>query len=83
MLAENKSNQKDGRGDEMFRWYEVKPNDTLSTIAQDRLGSSSRWREIKKLNGNVDPQKMRAGSRIKVPRTKPVSVGSEKGRISA
>ncbi len=62
----------DPKSGEMYRWYEVKPKDTLQTIARENLGSSQRWQEIKKLNPGLDPQKMKPGERIKVPRAKPV-----------
>lgn len=75
------ANEKEA-GDQLYRWYEVKPNDTLGSISRRELGSSQHWQEIRKLNGNVDPQKMKVGDRIKLPR-KPVSTSSESGRPSA
>jgi energy-coupling factor transporter ATP-binding protein EcfA2 len=36
-----------------LRFYVVKPGDTLSKIAQDKLGAADRWAEIFTLNGNI------------------------------
>ncbi|MEP0841090.1 MAG: LysM peptidoglycan-binding domain-containing protein [Phycisphaerae bacterium] len=49
------------------RWYEIQPNDTFSSIAQRHLGSSQRWSEIKDLNKDVDPARMKPGMRIRLP----------------
>lgn len=81
MLA-GKGGKDDGRGGELFHWYEIKPKDTLANIARENLGSSDRWKELKKLNNDLDPLKMKPGERIKVPR-KPVSISTERGRTSA
>ena len=70
---------KDGQ---MYRWYEVKRNDTLANIARQELGSAERWNEIRKLNGAVDPKKIKPGERIRLPR-KPQSTARESGRASA
>lgn len=69
-------------GDQMYRLYEVKPNDTLGSIARKELGSSRHWPEIKKLNSHIDPQRMQVGETIKLPR-KPLSSSSGTGRPSA
>jgi len=55
-----------------FRWYEVKPNDTLTSIARKELGSVAFWKEIQKLNPNVEPKKLRPGDRVRLPK-KPVA----------
>lgn len=70
------------KGDQLHRWYEIKPNDTMGSIARKELGSSQHWQDIKKLNNGLDPQKMKPGDRIKLPR-KPVSRSAENGRTSA
>jgi len=56
-----------------FRWYVVKPKDTLSSIARMHLGHSKYWRDIKKLNKDIDPRKMVPGMKIKLPQKPPVS----------
>jgi nucleoid-associated protein YgaU len=66
-----------------FRWYEVKPKDTLSSIAKKQLGSSAHWREIHKLNADIDPMKMKPGTRIKLPKKRPVSDASALRRVEA
>jgi LysM repeat protein len=70
------------KGDQLYRWYEIKPNDTMGTIARKELGASEHWQEIKKLNSGIDPQKMKPGERIRLPR-KPVSASSPQRRASA
>lgn len=69
-------------GSQLFRWYEIKPNDTMGSIAKKELGQSAHWQEIKKLNSGIDPRKLPVGERIKIPR-KPVSSSSSNGRASA
>lgn len=51
--------------------YTVKLGDYLSTIAEDFLGSSSRWKEIAALNGGLNPNKIYAGQKIKIPGSRP------------
>lgn len=53
------------------RSYTVQPGDTLIAIARDRLGDSSRWEEIMKLNRNVigsDPRGLRPGQVLELPK---------------
>jgi len=52
-----------------FRWYQVKKDDRLVSIAREQLGNASRWREIFELNKDKfpDPQRIREGVRIKLP----------------
>ena len=47
--------------------YIVRPNDTLSQIAQSQLGSSARWKEISKLNNLKPPYKLSIGQRLVLP----------------
>jgi LysM repeat protein len=47
--------------------YTVKDKDTLSSIAQNVLGSSSRWVEIAKLNPNINPNQIKAGMVLNMP----------------
>ncbi|MFG2621201.1 peptidoglycan DD-metalloendopeptidase family protein [Streptomyces sp. NPDC048507] len=47
--------------------YTVKAGDTLSGIALARLGSAGRYPEIARLNGITDPDRIRAGQRLKLP----------------
>ena len=49
------------------RRYTVKRGDTLMKIAQKELGSSKKWRDLKKLNPSVrDPKNLRVGQKIVV-----------------
>lgn len=48
--------------------YTVKPGDTLSGIALATLGSTRRWEEIASLNANLDPSKLQAGQKIRLPK---------------
>jgi LysM repeat protein len=48
--------------------YSAQRGDTLGTIAQKFLGSSSKWREIWTANpGITDPNKIAVGQLIKIP----------------
>ncbi len=47
--------------------YRIQPLDTLSEISSRFLGTSSRWREIQVLNGNLDPNKLPVGKEIRIP----------------
>ena len=51
------------------RVYEVKSGDTLSEISQRTLGTSKRWREILKLNGDKlgDAGDLQVGMKLKLP----------------
>ena len=51
------------------RVYEVKSGDTLSEISQRALGTSKRWREILKLNGDKlrDAGDLQVGMKLKLP----------------
>ncbi len=45
--------------------YVVKKGDTLSSIAQEHLGSASKWQDILKLNPQIkDPNKLKIGQKI-------------------
>lgn len=47
--------------------YQVCRGDTLWTIAQKRLGSGSRWREIASANGISNPSRLRVGASLSIP----------------
>lgn len=47
--------------------YTVRSGDTLHSIAAKQLGSSSRWKEIAKLNGIRDSKGLKVGKVIKLP----------------
>ena len=53
-----------------FRWYQVKPKDRYTKIAKEQLGNEKRWKEIYELNKNIfaDPDRIRPGVRIKLPK---------------
>jgi len=47
--------------------YTIRKNDTLQSIARRLLDDPERWREIQKLNRDLDPRKIVPGMRIKLP----------------
>jgi len=47
--------------------YVVQQGDTLSKIAEEKLGSSDQWQEIARANGIDDPETLRVGQRLKIP----------------
>ncbi|MFJ3835246.1 peptidoglycan DD-metalloendopeptidase family protein [Streptomyces sp. NPDC090054] len=47
--------------------YTVKAGDALSGIALANLGNAGRYPEIARLNGITDPDRIRAGQRLKLP----------------
>lgn len=52
-----------------WRWYTVKKGDLYSTIAQQQLGTSKRWKELVALNKDVcpDARQLRQGVQIRIP----------------
>ena len=62
-----------GRG--AVKEYEIRPGDTFSSIARRVLGSERRWREIAEINTHVDPTRLKAGDRIRLPERKPQEAG--------
>jgi len=67
----------EGRSD-----YTIQPGDTLVKIAREQLGSDAHWKEIQKLNKNLDPKKLRPGMKIRIPARKPVSRPGTPKRVS-
>ncbi len=49
------------------RWYTIKPNDSLTSIARRFLNDGRRWREILDLNESLDPDTIFPGVKIKLP----------------
>lgn len=49
------------------RTYKVRAGDTMGEIAQRELGTYKRWNEIQRINGGLDPAKLRVGMEIKLP----------------
>jgi nucleoid-associated protein YgaU len=47
----------------------VQPGETLSGIAKQKLGDAARWREIATLNPRVDPDHLKVGQRLVLPKT--------------
>jgi nucleoid-associated protein YgaU len=47
--------------------YVVKSGDNLWKIAARLLGDRDRWREIRDLNPNIDPDKIRVGQKLTLP----------------
>jgi hypothetical protein len=52
-----------------FRYYTVHKGDTLGSIAAKLLHSSSKWHDIAKLNGIRDPNGVKVGRKLKIPRS--------------
>ena len=61
-----------------FRVYEVKPGDTLSSIARRELGSERRFKSIYQLNRDVIANKhaLKPGTKIKLPAAEDASMAS-------
>lgn len=47
--------------------HTVQKGDTLSSLALRYLGDSSRWKELAAANPGLDPEKLRAGTRVIIP----------------
>jgi len=65
--ASSAPGRSDGR---VGRAYEVKPGDSLYTVAQQKLGAGSRWKEIFKLNRDTigsDPSRLKVGQKLRLP----------------
>jgi len=74
-----RSTSKDKPGDGAYRWYTIRPKDTLSQIADKELGGSAGWQEIIKLNKNINPTRLKAGDKIRLPnKRKPASDSSKR-----
>lgn len=52
-----------------YRWYVVRPKDTLSRIARQQMGDARRYRELYELNRGIvsDLNRLKPGMRIRVP----------------
>lgn len=50
-----------------FREIEIQSGETLSSIAQRELGDANRFNEIARMNNIDDPDKIKAGNKIRVP----------------
>ncbi len=65
------------------RYYAVRAGDTLRSISARELGSPNAWPEIIKLNPQLDPKRLKVGTKIKVPESKPLVEGGWARRVSA
>lgn len=63
--------------------YVVQKGDSLASIAQKNLGSSSRWTEIQSLNGGIQPKALRVGTKLKLPATATAKSTIDKGAPKA
>lgn len=63
--------------------YVVQKGDSLASIAQKNLGSSSRWTEIQSLNGGIQPKSLRVGTKLKLPGTITAKTGIQKSAPKA
>ena len=50
-------------------YYTIQTNDTLTGIAELKLGNPGRWKEIEKLNPQLDPRRMQPGTKIIIPKS--------------
>ncbi len=55
------------------RFHEVQVKETFSSIARDQLGSEALWKEIQRLNPNVDPGKVKPGTKLRLPTRRPLA----------
>lgn len=46
----------------------VQPGETLGCIAKQKLGDAARWREIAALNPGVEPDRLKVGQRLVLPK---------------
>lgn len=76
--AEKRSASSEKSDDRGYRWYTIRPKDTLGLIASKELGGSANWEEIVKLNKNINPAKLKVGDRIRLPERKPTSDSSKR-----
>lgn len=49
------------------RWYVVRKHDSLAAIARRKLGDPNRWREIARLNGLRDADRIYPGMKLRLP----------------
>lgn len=56
--------------------YKVKEGDTLSVISQTLYGSARYWVQIAQANPTMDPQKLRIGQVIKLPKASDINTPS-------
>jgi nucleoid-associated protein YgaU len=47
--------------------YVVEKGDTLAKIAEKKLGSAEKWKEIARANGIDDPETLRVGQKLSIP----------------
>jgi len=66
-----------------FTMYRVRPGDTLQSIAARQLGSSRHAAAIAKANPFKDPQRLRAGEEIRIPRDPDNIQGRDTGPTSS
>ena len=50
-----------------YRKYTIMKGDILSRIAYRKLGTSTRWKEIKKLNPTINEKNLKPGTEILLP----------------
>lgn len=67
------------RDQSAYRWYEVKPSDTLSRIARKELGSERLFGEIYRLNKDViaDKNRLKPGMKIRLPQPSAATMTSD------
>ena len=67
--AQDDATQDDAAQDASASTYVVKEGDTLSAIAEEKLGNPAEWKKLASLNRIDDPTKLAVGTELKVPAT--------------
>lgn len=65
----SKSKGKSSGKQTVYRYYTVRNGDTLGKIAAKMLGSANKWHSIATLNKIRDPNHVKVGTRLKIPRS--------------
>lgn len=66
-----------------YRWYTIQPKDTLRSIAGKELGGVNNWEEIAKLNKDLKATRLKAGDKIRLPKTKPAPESTRASKRSS
>jgi nucleoid-associated protein YgaU len=66
-----------------YRWYTIRPKDTLASIANRELGGTDDWEDIVKLNKSLKPTKMKVGDKIRLPKRRPASDSAASSKRSS
>ena len=81
--AEKMQHLADRGGSAGYRNYEIQLSETFRSIAARELGSANQWNEIKKLNPDLDPKKLKPGMKIRMPAKRPLTSVSGAKQVPA